>query len=265
MLKHTLKRIDRCLAQSEIHRKRFIRLGMPEERVVVTGNLKFDLEGDVQADPRDLNRIFGQMREGQQDLFLLAASTHLGEEAMLLTVFQKLKCRFPRLKLLIAPRHVERSTSIEQLIHRQNLASVRLSGLWHRSDVPLSDILIIDEWGILNECYAASDIVFVGGSLVPHGGHNLAEAAMAEKPIVYGPYMQNFRDMEAEFAAGGAAIRVKDSADLERVLWKLIQEPEERKRLGQTARAVVVRNQGATNRVIEEILLAMKKEVRTKC
>jgi len=95
ILKHTLKRIDRCLAQSEIHRKRFIQLGVPEERVVVTGNLKFDLEVAAQANQRDLIRIFGQMRKGQQDLILLAASTHLGEEMMILTVFQKLKCRFP--------------------------------------------------------------------------------------------------------------------------------------------------------------------------
>lgn len=246
----TFGRITRCLAQTEEHARRFRAIGVDPAHVRVTGNMKFDLEAPVVS---EANRIAMTLfRAGSQALWL-AASTHSGEEEQVLEAFQAIRTRLPSVKLTIAPRHLERTASVEKIIRSKGFNCAKISEFKAGRGEP-ADVLLVDEWGILNQLYALVDAVFVGGSLVPVGGHNLAEPAVAGSPVLYGPWMQNFKDMEEEFRNVNAGIRVADARDLERRIVELFQNPASRQQLAARSRAVVTANAGATDRNLEEIL-----------
>jgi 3-deoxy-D-manno-octulosonic-acid transferase len=243
-------RITRCLAQSEEHARRYARIGVPEDRIRVTGNMKFDLEVPLLME--SVRRAMSVFRADSKALFL-AASTHAGEEAMAAGAFLSIRTHVPGSKLVIAPRHLERLAEVEEIIRSKGLKCAKITDLerHYAQDV---DVLIVDEWGVLNQLYSLVDLVFVGGSLVPVGGHNLAEPAVAGCPVLYGPWTQNFRDMEEEFRSAGAGIKVADARDLERRVIGLFQDPAARRLQSARSRAVVAANAGATDRNLEEIL-----------
>ncbi|MCX5716145.1 MAG: glycosyltransferase [Candidatus Omnitrophica bacterium] len=155
-------------------------------------------------------------------------------------VYRKLLRDFPNLRLIIAPRHIERARRVRNLAGRKAAVNV------------------IDRIGVLNEMYSIADIVFVGGSLIPHGGQNIIEPAVFAKPVLFGPYMFNFKDEAREFLANGAAVMVKDKAQLRNNCKKLLSDAAERVRLGENARTVVLRNQGA----LEKCLNASREILR---
>ncbi|MBP9732828.1 MAG: 3-deoxy-D-manno-octulosonic acid transferase [Candidatus Omnitrophica bacterium] len=243
-------RITRCLAQGEEHAGRYREIGVPADRIRVTGNMKFDLETPAVSEP--ILRAATVFRAGSKSV-LLAASTHPGEEAMILSAFLNIRKHVSEAKLIIAPRHLERLAEVEEIIRVKGLKCAKISDL-ERSYAKDVDVLLVDVWGVLNQLYTLADLVFVGGSLVPVGGHNLAEPAAAGRPVLYGPWTQNFRDMEEEFRGGGAGVRVADARELERRVIELFQNPEAREMQSSRSKAVVAANTGATARNLEEIL-----------
>jgi len=224
--------------QSAEDARRIIALGAPPERVVVTGNLKADIRPDAaDADPM-WERLLGP------DCSLwIAGSTHQGEEALILDAYQRLAPRFSRLALLLAPRHPERSDEVERLIRERGLQAIRRSALGSGED--RAGVIILDTVGELADLYRLADVVFVGGSLVPSGGHNMLEPAQRKKPVLFGPHTTNFRESAELLLSAGGAVVVKDALELTREVERLLDDPELRRKMGEAACAAVATRQGA--------------------
>ncbi len=248
-LKIFLNELSGIGAQDEDMRARFIRLGAQEARVRVTGNLKFEW---TPADPLDGAK--DPMLGKDPSLFTwLCASTHEGEEEILLDVFLSLKKRYP-IRFILAPRHVDRVESIERMAQHKGLKfkkyTMQFSG---EVESDGAEVLLVDKMGVLSECYAVADAVFMGGSLVPVGGHNLVEPAFFGKPVLYGPYMQNFKSMTQEFEKGQASCCVKDKAALEEKLVEWICDVRKRVDVGEAARDLIERHRGAAQKNLDYV------------
>ncbi len=204
-----LGRVSVFAMQSEEDARRIVALGAPAERVVVTGNLKTDLVPAPSATDWE-----GLLGVGAGDLVWIAGSTHRGEEAMILDVHERLQSRFPTLELVLAPRHPERTEEVERLIAERGLRSLRRSAL-SAGAAARGAVVILDTVGELADLYRLAAVVFVGGSLVAAGGHNMLEPALRRKPVLYGPHTENFRDSASVLEMAGAAIVVKDASALE--------------------------------------------------
>jgi 3-deoxy-D-manno-octulosonic-acid transferase len=250
--------VDRFCAQSEQSARRLVELGAPPDRVTVTGSLKFDsLEAPgapLQSRPRD--RVLRFFRISDRRPVVIAASTLRGEEQAVLQALPRLREVAPGVLLVIAPRHPERFAEVEQLAARTGLPVVRRSDL--RVDAePRADIVVLDTIGELARLYQIATAVFVGGSLVDAGGHNILEPAVFGKPIVFGPHMENFAEIADTFLTSKAACQVRSERELEDALARLLGDPVRRARLGAAARALVEANRGAKDKslaVIAELL-----------
>ncbi|HEV8441291.1 MAG TPA: 3-deoxy-D-manno-octulosonic acid transferase [Methylomirabilota bacterium] len=231
--------------QSEEDARRIIALGAPAARVVVTGNLKADLRAEVAGADREWERLLGL---GPGRALWVAGSTHRGEEAAVLEAFDRVRPRFPRLGLLLAPRHPERAEEVERLVRGRGWRAVR------RSAATVSDgeaVVILDTVGELAALYRWADVVFVGGSLVPNGGHNMLEPAQRRKPVLFGPHTENFRESAELLLAAGGAVVVKDSLELAREVERLLDDPELGRRMGDAGFAAVTTRQGALDKTLE--------------
>jgi 3-deoxy-D-manno-octulosonic-acid transferase len=232
--------------QSEEDARRIIALGAQPERVVVTGNLKTDL---MPPEPGAEVLWQGLLGLGEDDLVWIAGSTHRGEDAVVLDAFVRLGTRFPQLVLLIAPRHPERVAEVERLVTERGLRAVR------RSDLPgmrdRSAVIILDTVGELAQLYRVATVVFVGGSLVPAGGHNMLEPALLRKAVLFGPHTGNFRESADALLTTGGAVLVRDGAELERGVRVLLEDVELRRRTGEAAFQAIVGRQGAVKHTIE--------------
>jgi len=231
LLRRVLEKIDLICARTDEDKKRFIALGAPPDNVKVAGNMKY-----CNAAGEALNRdeIRKALSLKSETIVFTAGSTHKGEEEIILEVFKTLRQNFKNLHLIIAPRYIERADEIKRAFE----------GL---------PVTVIDKIGILSQAYSVSDIVFVGGSLVPHGGHNIIEPAVFARPIIFGPYMFNFQDEAREFLKGGAAIMIKDGRGLLAECARLLGDNRSRARLGENAKRVVAKNQGAVENCIGEV------------
>ena len=229
------------LTQSETNSERFITLGAEPSKVKVTGNIKLDIES------REARFDFLERWEGP---VFIAGSTHRGEDAAILDTFSTLKDKHKDLKLILAPRHLERIKEVEGLLAKKGLDYDRRSEV--KNDVK-SDVLLIDTHGELSALYRYGKIVFVGGSLVPVGGHNLAEPAISGKPVIFGPYMANFREMAKILEEEGGAISVNDRDDL--IIWadKLLSDSKLCESTGEKARETVLKSKGALKKTVEEL------------
>jgi len=172
-----------------------------------------------------------------------------GEEELVLDAYQKLRKQHPQLKLVIAPRHPERFDSVEEILKQRHLAFVRRTRLLDERQ--LADVLLLDSIGELAATFQYADVVFMGGSLVPTGGHNILEPARYRKPIVFGPHMENFREMARLFLAAGAAIRLHKPSELAAAIAALLSNPRQASDLGTNAFKIVQQNSGATDRVLQ--------------
>jgi 3-deoxy-D-manno-octulosonic-acid transferase len=232
--------------QSEEDARRIIALGAPPERVVVTGNLKTDLAPPDAGAEVIWQRLLG-LRE--DDLVWIAGSTHRGEDAVVLDAFLRLRARFPRLVLLLAPRHPERVPEIEGLVSERGLGAVRRSALPGARE--RGAVIILDTVGELAQLYRVATVVFVGGSLVPTGGHNMLEPALARKPVLFGPHTSNFRESADSLLAAGGATLVRDGTELEREVGRLLGDDDLRRRMGEAAFQAVVNRQGAMRQTLD--------------
>jgi 3-deoxy-D-manno-octulosonic-acid transferase len=254
-LSDVLREVSLFLMQTERDVAKMIDLGAPPERVERTGNMKYDqaVSGTIRQQNGDL-RLELQLQPGEK--FMIAGSTHEGEEEAILEAYSILKGSFPLLTLLIAPRHLERLAGIEQLISQRGYATIRKGAISAR---PVQDpsakspIILIDTLGELDRLYSLADFIFVGGSLVPVGGHNVLEAAAYRKPVFFGPYMSNFQEIADQLKGSEGGLEVANGKEMgEKMAW-LGEHPEEYKKKGESAYLVVLNNRGAVKRNLERI------------
>jgi 3-deoxy-D-manno-octulosonic-acid transferase len=246
--------IDRFCMQSEESARRLIDLGADPALVTVTGSLKFDsLEmpaATSHGKPRERVLRFFRISPGR--MVIVAGSTVRGEEGAVLRAFSRVRTTMPNALLVLAPRQPERFVEVERLARDEGFLTVRRSEL--RIDAePRAEVVVLDSIGELAQLYQLATAVFVGGSLADHGGHNILEPAIFGKPIVFGPYMQNFREIADTFIANGAAVQVHSERDLEDALLALLTDPVRRARLGAAARALVEANRGAKEKTLAVI------------
>ncbi len=250
-LKNILDKVEVFCMQSEEDAERIRLLGAPSRKVEFTGNMKFDVE--VTAGPGSAQNMQELLGMEAGDELLVAGSTHRGEEKILLDAFGELKKEFTGLRLLIAPRHIERVAEIQSLAKRFGYRAAVVSQL------TTSDIFILDTIGQLNDAYSMATIVFVGGSLTRYGGHNPIEPAAFEKPVLFGPHMFNFKSIASVFLSNDAALQVQGTKDLVRKIRSLLKDAEECRALGRNARFVVMKNRGATEHNLRVITQILKK------
>ena len=259
-IKPILNRIAFFCMQTERDAERLSRLGVQNSKIKVTGNMKFDTAG--YAGKAESSYDYRQkLCLCAPDKLLVAGSTHPGEEEMILGAYKSLKKEFPDLKLLIAPRHPERSKEIMQIVSKFGLPSVFVSGLPSECSTCLANsVFILDSVGELASFYAISDIVFMGGSLVKKGGHNILEPAALLKPVIFGPYMFNFQDIAELFLSKKAAIIIRGPEELEKNIADLLENSALAKDLAERAKALIAQNQGATKRNSECITKTIATE-----
>ena len=241
LLKPILDKISLFCVQTNSDAERFKGLGVPEEKIKITGNMKFDIEdyADSKKDYADYRKRLDLEFSGK---LLVAGSTHPGEEEIILNVYKDSLSEFPYLKLLIAPRHPERAQEIANLIRKFGFET-RMISLSNSQTV-----FILDTMGQLINYYAIADIVFVGGSLIKKGGHNILEPASFAKPILFGPYMFNFRDIAELFLINQAAILVNNQEELKVKIKEFLGAPAQTQQMGQRAKELILDNAGATKR-----------------
>jgi 3-deoxy-D-manno-octulosonic-acid transferase len=247
--------VDRFCMQSEESARRLIDIGADASRVTVTGSLKFDsLErpGSSALEGRGQNRVLRYFRMSSGRHVIVAGSTMRDEEEPLLQAFRRLKSSVTNPLLVIAPRNPERFNEVVQLARSQAFVTVR------RSDLPIdaeprAEVVVLDTIGELAQVYQIATAVFVGGSLVDIGGHNILEPAVFGKPIVFGPHMQNFQEIADAFVTHDAGIQVSHARGLEDALLTLLTDPVRRARLGAAARALVESNRGAKDKSLAVI------------
>jgi 3-deoxy-D-manno-octulosonic-acid transferase len=227
--------------QSEDDAARVKEIGAPAERVMVTGNLKFDQKIPV------IQSSQVSLRPGSK--VITAGSTHSGEEAALLEVFRKLREKFPELVLIIAPRHPERFDEVEGLVNRAGYDCQRRT----RMTGAIKDVLLLDTIGELRSFYGVCDIAFVGGSLVKVGGHNLLEPAAMKKPVIFSRYMYNFKEISEALISAGGGILVKDKQELYIKADKLLSDKNYSEQIGNRAFTVIQANSGAAKRTINAV------------
>ena len=250
-----LKKFSLILTQSDQDAVKVITLGAPKEKVFVTGNLKFDipiLNLDIKR--TELRKKIGI---SESEILIIAGSTHKGEEEAVIDCFVRLKKEYNNLRLLIAPRHIERAEEIEKLISKKGFFSLRISALpanhEPRATSDGQGIFLLDTIGELRSMYSASDIVFVGGSIVKKGGQNPIEPASLAKPIIFGKFTFNFQDIIKIFLESEAGIEVENREELYSAMRFLLDNPRERKRLGVNAKDTISRNSGSSQRTMELI------------
>ncbi len=239
----TLGLVSLIAAQTQADAGRFLAVGARAEAVAVAGNIKYDLEL-----PTD---YFQQAILLRQSLFggrrvWIAASTHEGEEALVLQAFARLRVDYPDLLLVLVPRHPPRFDRVAELCLAEGLNLARRSS---GEEAENADVFLVDTLGELRLFYAAADIAFVGGSLVPVGGHNVLEPAMAGVPVLFGPHMFNFEEAGRRLVEADGALRVADAKELVRQVGALLQDPQERERKGKSGRRFVEAGRGALGRV----------------
>ncbi len=250
-MRRVLGDIDRFCVQSEESGRRFIELGADPARVSVTGSLKFDSLG-APGTMRGRDRVLRYFRVAPSRPVLVAGSTMRGEEGHVLRAFRRVRATAPNALLLIAPRHPERFDEVEQLCREDGWKTARRTDLALDAE-PRADIVVIDTIGELAALYQLGTVVFVGGSLVPTGGHNVLEPAVFGKPIIVGPHMDNFREIADACVAAGAIVRLDDARQFEGVMVDLLSDPVQRARLGAAARALVEANRGAKDKTMAVI------------
>lgn len=233
--------------QTEAEAQRFRDLGARPETVEVTGSIKFDLT----IDPQLLQRA-AELRSQWQALerpVWIAASTHEGEDEVVLNAHRRLLANHPDALLILVPRHPERFNSVFELCQGEGFATVRRS-TGTNVDAQTS-VLLGDTMGELLFLYALADSAFVGGSLVANGGHNLLEPAALAKPVICGPHLFNFLDIAAQLREAGALAEVDDAEGLAVEVQRLFELPRDAQRMAEAGLAVMRRNQGALQRLLD--------------
>ncbi len=238
--------------------QRFQQLGIHRARLHLTGNLKCDrlFQGRDEARLRDFRRFWDGPEvaagNGVRPVWL-AASTHPGEDEVVLDAYQELLAPYPALQLMLAPRHPQRAPELARLVSGRGLSGQLWSRLKSGRETRLHPVVIVDTIGDLFTLYGLADATFVGGSLVPHGGQNILEPAAWGRTPIYGPHLGNFLWAQAILEEAGAGIMVQDAPSLARAVGELLAHPETQAERGRRAQAALIPHQGAARRQAELI------------
>jgi len=254
-LPSVLENVDLFLAQTEEDQRRLIEIGAAAPKVTVAGNLKFDVAPP--QEPAIVTSLRERVRQSGSDPVLVCGSTLDEEEGSLLSAFRNILANYPKAVMVLAPRHPERFPEVAALVEKLGFRLWRRS-LW--SGEPLSgSVFLLDTIGELAAVYSLATVAFVGGSLVPRGGHNILEPALYGVPIVTGNHYENFRDI-VDFFRSRDAVRIVGLAELPLVLMELIGNREECAALGRNALAALDSQRGATARTVSALAQLLGKE-----
>jgi 3-deoxy-D-manno-octulosonic-acid transferase len=251
-----LREVSLFIMQSDADAERVRALGAPSHLVRVCGNLKYDLPS-ISDSPDLCRELDDRFALSSSRAVIVAGSTAPGEEKILLDSLARIRSRsgLEDARLIIAPRHPERFDEVAGLIARSGFKLARRS----QAGPPSSEVILLDSIGELSFIYKFAAVVFVGGSLVPHGGHNIIEPAAYAKPILVGPHTDNFRQIVSDFAAGDALVQIDESGDaasksLAREVIRLLSDRETAGAMGTRAREIILRNRGATRCTVAAII-----------
>jgi 3-deoxy-D-manno-octulosonic-acid transferase len=258
LLRATLRTIQGFCMQTAMDADRIIDLGAPPERVRVLGNFKFD-QAVYPMSETERRKWLDQLGWKSHAPVLVAGSTHEKEEEMLLTVFERVRQEVPDLRLILAPRHLNRLPALIRLLSQGARTYLRYSELGSKRPDPAAEILLLDTMGALGRLYSLGTVVFVGGSLVPVGGHNLLEPAALGRAVLFGPFIHHVPEMAEILSESGAGRMVRDLDELTRELKILLIETDRRQKMEDQARETVRRHQGASQRAGRIVELALKK------
>lgn len=244
-----LGKLTKVAVQTEADAVRLIALGAPQDRLVVTGSLKFDvhLPASVFEEGASIRRELGTSRP-----IFMAGSTRPGEEEILLRALRLLRHRFPELLLVLAPRHPERFDSVAELLKREGWRYVRRSTT--EQCAATTEVFLLDTMGDLLRFYAAADVAFVGGSLLPLGGHNVLEPATLGVPVLSGPHVFNFAEIASKLERSGALVTVTDEVTVAAHAGEWLADSNARDVAGRAGREIVAHNRGATLAVLELLI-----------
>jgi 3-deoxy-D-manno-octulosonic-acid transferase len=249
-----LANITQVAAQSEEDAQRFLAIGAKPEQVRTIGNIKFDLDipDAVITAGKALKAV-----EFKGRFVWLVASTHRGEEEIFVNVYKNLKTTIPELLMVIVPRHPERFIEVENLCKANNLCFInRTSKQPCRQE---TDVYLADTMGELKMLYAAADAAFVGGSLVPVGGHNILEALAVGTPVLFGPYMANFKEIAQKVNDNKAGIQCADQEAITQAIQGVYVDEAYRAMLNNNGKSVMQKNRGAINKLHEMLISAFVK------
>jgi 3-deoxy-D-manno-octulosonic-acid transferase len=248
-----LRRIKPICVQGEVDAERMIGIGALPEDVHIMGTVKFDVAERDPAGEQTAADALQKLHVPDDAVVLLGGSTWPGEEAALCELYKKLRIQFPKLFLIVVPRHAERRDEVVACFEEQGLSYVRRSQMADFQELEKPDLLLVDTTGELRNFYSVADIIFVGKSLLEHGGQNPIEPAMYGKAVVVGPNMENFPAVMPVFLQSEALLQVADFQGLETTIRNLLKNPEERMELGRRAGRVVELNRGAIERTVERM------------
>jgi len=241
--------------QTEEDRKRIIKIGGESQKTRAVGNLKFD-QPFPSFTPEIRNEIAKTLGLSGKENVLIAGSTHSGEEEILVGLYKELKEMTSPFVLILAPRHLERLEEVEGILKKESLSWVRKTSLSPdagQSDQKHPEVILLDTMGELMGIYSLGTLVFVGGSLIPIGGHNPLEPLFFKKCVLFGPHMFNFLEISTRLIEDGGAIQVSGKEDLFSQLKRLLFDEDARKEVGEKGHRFLQKHQGATERMFEEI------------
>jgi 3-deoxy-D-manno-octulosonic-acid transferase len=251
-MRHVFRFSDRICVQNEVYRQRYLAIGAKEEQITVCGDIKdeqaLSLRENFNAE--DVSKIIHLNRR----VVISAVSTHPGEEEAVCQIYKALRKKFDNLLLIIAPRHVDRAEEILEIFRKQGISYLQRSKeeCIHCND---QDVILWDSFGELGFVYFVSEIVFVGGSLVPIGGHSLMEPAAFGKPVLWGSFAFNFIQAGQKLKERGGGIQIDNIESLESEIQTLLEDPQKRKSVGQHALESVLQSKGAVERHLKMIKL----------
>ena len=258
LMRHVLRCVASFGMQTEDDARRLIEIGAPPERVWVTHSLKYD--GATQIDPDSLDEaaIRAELKVPAGARILTAGSTHYYEEEVLAGIYTRIRQRCEDLVLILAPRHPDRVPRIKTYLEKRGL-SYNLKSSLSNGERPFAPIVVVDTLGELVKFYRVASVVFVGKSLTQKGGHNPIEPAVFGKPIIFGPYMDNFEEAANLLVACGGARVVRDIEGLGRAILELLLDPERAEAMGARAREAVLSRTGAVEASIQQMKLALDR------
>ncbi len=265
LFKECLKYVSLFLMQTMEDQTRIIEIGAESDKTRVVGNLKFDqtLPSFNQEAMANLAKSIGL--QGKEAI-LIAGSTHPGEEEILLSLFKELRKIHSHLILILAPRHLVRLEEVERILEKESIPWVRRTSLAvdqdHQKQKEPPEVMLLDTMGELMSLYSLGTLVFVGGSLVPIGGHNPLEPLFFKKCVLFGPYMFHFSEISRRLVEEGGAIQANGKEDLATHMKRLLKNDRTRRDIGERGYQFLQRHQGATERMFEKIRLYLTDSVR---
>lgn len=257
VLQDMLQTVVKFCMQSSIDAQYIIKLGADPQRVMVTGNTKYD-QTYTDVSEAEQKLLISQYGFAGQRPIIIAGSTHKGEEESLFASFSKIRNHFPQACLVIAPRDIQRADELVSMAAASGHRAVKRSKL-EKETAGGHNTVILDTIGELGRVYSIADVVFVGGSLIPQGGHNILEPAAHGKPIVVGPHMFNFKDIYALLSDRKACITAKDPALLTDKLLAVLENKELSETMSKNARAIIEENRGAAHKNTLQLKLLLEK------